>query len=137
NRADGERSWTVDIAARRSTAKQQADVLRSQAAKPAAQAEKLQEELKELKKTRKPDDLELQELATKAAQRAREANELRGKAQSIEDTAYDLKAVNPNAKNHEDTRMPEELLDFIEVKGREVEAALATLRKKSKDVVAP
>ena len=42
---------------------------------------------------------------------------------------YDLKAVNPNAKTEEDTRTPEELLDFIEVKSREVAEALAALRE--------
>ncbi len=42
---------------------------------------------------------------------------------------YDLKAVNPNAKNNEDTRTPEELLDLIEQKGREVAEAIAMLRK--------
>jgi len=47
----------------------------------------------------------------------------------IEAKNYDLKAVNPNAKNDEDTRTPEELLDFIEAKGREVVEALALLRK--------
>lgn len=41
---------------------------------------------------------------------------------------YDLKAVNPNAKNDGDTRTPTELLDLIEAKGREVSEALATLR---------
>ncbi len=41
---------------------------------------------------------------------------------------YDLKAVNPNAKNDEDTRSPEELLDLIEAKGREVAEAVAALR---------
>lgn len=46
----------------------------------------------------------------------------------IEAKNYDLKAVNPHAKNHEDTRTPEELLDLIEAKGREVAEAVATLR---------
>jgi type I restriction enzyme M protein len=44
---------------------------------------------------------------------------------------YDLKAVNPNAKSNEDTRTPEELLDFIEAKGREIAEALAALRKQA------
>ena len=48
--------------------------------------------------------------------------------QEIEAKKYDLKAVNPNAKSKVDTRMPEELLDLIEAKGREVTEALATLR---------
>lgn len=41
---------------------------------------------------------------------------------------YDLKAVNPNARSDEDTRTPEELLDLIEAKGREVAEALASIR---------
>ena len=48
--------------------------------------------------------------------------------QEIEAKNYDLKAVNPNAKSDEDTRTPEELLDFIEVKGKEVAEALKKLR---------
>jgi type I restriction enzyme M protein len=48
--------------------------------------------------------------------------------QEIEAKNYDLKAVNPNAKSDEDTRTPEELLDFIEAKGKEVAEALKTLR---------
>ncbi len=47
----------------------------------------------------------------------------------IEARNFDLKAVNPNAKSTEDTRTPEELLDIIEAKGREVEAAIADLRR--------
>lgn len=46
----------------------------------------------------------------------------------IEARGYDLKAVNPHAKRDEDTRTPEELLDIIEAKGREVSEALAALR---------
>lgn len=42
--------------------------------------------------------------------------------------SFDLKAVNPHAKQEEDTRTPEELLNLIEAKGREVAEALAALR---------
>ncbi len=35
---------------------------------------------------------------------------------------------NPNAKSEEDTRTPEELLDVIEAKGREVSEAIKNLR---------
>jgi len=48
--------------------------------------------------------------------------------QEIEAKNYDLKAVNPNRKPTEDTRTPEELLNLIEAKGREVAEALAALR---------
>jgi type I restriction enzyme M protein len=47
----------------------------------------------------------------------------------IETRRFDLKAVNPNAKSTEDTRTPEELLDIIEAKGREVDSAIAELRR--------
>jgi type I restriction enzyme M protein len=47
----------------------------------------------------------------------------------IEAKNYDLKAVNPHAKNDEDTRTPEELLDIIESRGREVAEAISALRR--------
>jgi type I restriction enzyme M protein len=48
----------------------------------------------------------------------------------IEAKNYDIKAVNPNRKDTTDTRTPEELLDIIEAKGKEVAEAIALLRKK-------
>ncbi|HEU0025695.1 MAG TPA: N-6 DNA methylase [Ktedonobacterales bacterium] len=47
----------------------------------------------------------------------------------IEARGYDLKAVNPNARREQDTRTPDELLDLVEAKGREVAEALAALRR--------
>ena len=46
----------------------------------------------------------------------------------IEERKYDLKAINPNRVEEIDTRTPEELLDIIESKGKEIQDALATLR---------
>lgn len=71
------------------------------------------------------------ELSITASTLETEARELTSKAQAIEDAVYDLKAVNPNAKSVEDTRTPEELLAVIEAKGREVQEALAVLRRVS------
>ena len=51
--------------------------------------------------------------------------------QEIEEKNYDLKAVNPNTKSNEDTRTPEELLDLIEAKGKEVAEALEILRSQA------
>ena len=48
--------------------------------------------------------------------------------EQVEASNSDLKGVNPNRKNEEDTRTPEELLDFIEEKGKEVAEAVKTLR---------
>ena len=47
----------------------------------------------------------------------------------IEERNYDLKAVNPHRPDETDTRTPEELLAEIEMHGRELDAALAELRK--------
>jgi len=49
--------------------------------------------------------------------------------EAIESKNYDLKAVNPNAKTEEDIRTPQDLLDIIAIKGKEVEQALILLRK--------
>ena len=48
--------------------------------------------------------------------------------EDLEARRLDLKAVNPNRKSDEDARTPEELLDIIESKGREIDAAIAELR---------
>jgi len=45
----------------------------------------------------------------------------------LEERGFDLKAVNPNRKIDEDTRTPEELIALIEMKQKEIAAALAEL----------
>jgi len=50
--------------------------------------------------------------------------------QEIEARNFDLKAVNPNRKNNEDTRTPEELIALIRAKSKEAEEALAALLSK-------
>jgi type I restriction enzyme M protein len=52
--------------------------------------------------------------------------------EEIRERNYDLKAVNPRARADEDTRTPEELLDLIEVEGREVAEAVAALREQAR-----
>jgi type I restriction enzyme M protein len=134
-RADSERSWTIDITARRQEAKRQADPLREKAQPLTAKATELRGQIKELKRHNTRDALaKIAELSITISTLDSEARELTGKAQAIEDAVYDLKAVNPNAKSVEDTRTPEELLDLIETKGREVQQALAVLRGVSKAV---
>jgi type I restriction enzyme M protein len=48
----------------------------------------------------------------------------------IEERGFDIKAVNPNRKIIVDDRTPDQILDEIEAKGREVAEALAALRAK-------
>ena len=127
-RADSERSWTVNIKDRKAEAKRQADPLRAQAAPLDEEANALRNQIKELKMAKPLDEAQIEALAAKATKLSRQASDLKSKAQAIENSAFDLKAVNPNAKSDEDMRTPEKLLEIIDLKGREVSEALATLR---------
>jgi len=50
--------------------------------------------------------------------------------EKIQAKNYDLKAVNPNRKDGEDTRTAEELIDLIESQASEITKALSNLRNK-------
>ena len=126
-RADGEHSWTVDLNDRKNKAAKEAEPLKRQARGKRQEAERLKEQLPDLEKDKRRPAV-LLESQERINELSREARELENQAQDIENAVYDLKAVNPNAKSDEDKRTPEELLDLIEAKGREVAAALAILR---------
>jgi len=130
-RADTELSWSIDIEQRRADARRQADPLRAQAARPAARAVQLRQQIKELEKAGSRDGDRIAALKSEAVSLEAEARDLNAKAQAIEDAVYDLKAVNPHARPDEDTRTPEDLIAIIEAKGREVTEALTTLRRPS------
>jgi len=129
SRADSERSWTVDLDERKRRADEEARPLREQSAAKVQEAVQWNERLKELKKAVKRNDAALAEAESKLAALNREARELANRAKEIEDAVYDLKAVNPHRKPEVDTRTPEDLIAFIEVKGREVSDALSMLRQ--------
>ena len=93
-----------------------------------AQAKGLEDTLREKRKAKTLSEPGLAVLEEEWKNVERAARESLAKAGSIEDAAYDLKAVNPNRKSDEDTRTPAQLLDFIDGKGREADAALARLR---------
>ena len=127
-RSDSERSWTVDFTARQRQAAEVAAPLKTQAQQKTDEATQWKVRLSDLKRA-KPRNFEAETAAQDRCQTlTKEARELSTQAQAIEDAAYDLKAVNPNAKTDQDTRTPAEWLDLIEAKGREVSAALARLR---------
>lgn len=126
-RGDGERSWTVPFASKLQQATEDAQPYREQAAKLSAEAKTLEDDLKQKRKgTTSKKTLEALEEKWKAV--LREARDNESKAQTIEDAVYDLKAVNPNKTDDSDKRTPAQLLDVIEEKGREADAALARLR---------
>ena len=127
-RADSDMSWTLDFTARRRKAADDARPFRQEETDKKAEANALRDTLNGLKKARPRDEAMIAETqaALDAANRA--ARVAAASSQAIEDAVYDLKAVNPNKKAALDSRTPGELLDLIELKGKEVAEALATLR---------
>jgi type I restriction enzyme S subunit len=127
-RADSELSWTVDMDERKRIASEEAQPLKDQSTTKSRQAAQWNEKLKELKKAKPQDDKAIEEAEASFKELTREARDFAAKAKEMEDAVYDLKAVNPNKKPDIDTRTPEELMDIIETKGREIHEALAALR---------
>ena len=127
-RGDSERSWIVDMDARKQSAAEQARPLKEQSTAKSQQAAQWSQRVADLRKARPRDDQAIEEAEVKLKELTRESRDLAGKAKEIEDAVYDLKAINPNRKPNVDTRTPEDLMNIIEAKGKEVAAALATLR---------
>ena len=127
-RGDSERSWTVSFAANLQQALEQARPYRERAAQLFSQAKLLEDDLKEKRKQKKATEETLAALENKWKSVLREARENESKAQTIEDAVYDLKAVNPNKTDDSDKRTPTQLLEVIEAKGHEADAALARLQ---------
>ena len=98
-----EMMWTIDITQKKKTAKLEADTLRKSA--------------KAIQDTNPILDKKQEE----------EVKDLLKKASAIEDSVYDLKAVNPNRKSEEDNRTPKELIDFIQKKDLEISKLLTSL----------
>jgi type I restriction enzyme M protein len=124
-RADSDYSWTVDIEARQEKARTEAAPLKREAQARQREMASLQQQLKKV--ARGSDAYAELQACLKTVEK--EARELKARAQAIEDAVYDLKAVNPHMVSEEDARTPQELLDLIEAKGKEIAAALALLRQ--------
>jgi type I restriction enzyme M protein len=127
-REDFERSWTVDLSARRAKAAADAQPFKDTARARSQEAERIKDRLGELKKARPRDEAAIADADTRVAGLLKQAREATNKAEGIESAVYDLKAVNPHRKAEVDQRTPAELLDLVEAKGREVADALAALR---------
>lgn len=126
-RGDGKQSWTLEFTTRLQAALEEARPHREKAAELSAQAKLLEDEFREKRKAKGFAESKLAELEEKWKAVEREARESQAKGDSIENAAYDLKAVNPNRVSQEDTRTPRQLLDFIAEKGREADNALNRL----------
>ena len=125
-RGDSERSWSVDIAKRRKKSKSDADAIRATTAGPKAlvsAARAVMAELKKAKKSAKRQNV----LKEQIKEHERTIREIESKADAIESAAFDLKAVNPNAKSNEDARSPADLLAFIADRSRRVSEIIERL----------
>lgn len=126
-RQESENSWTIDFAAKLQRALEEARPLREKAAVLAIEAERLDNEVRALRKAEVAKD-KISSALEQQKSAAREARETEAKAVAMEAAVYDLKAVNPNRRVEEDLRTPAEIIDVIEGKGREADAALSRLR---------
>lgn len=122
------RSWSVDFTARQRHAAEIAAPFKVQAQHKTDEANVWKARLNDLKRQRPRDPTAETEAQDRYQSISKEARELTARAQEIEEAAYDLKAVNPNAKADQEDRTPAELLSFIAEKGRDAAAALERLR---------
>ena len=129
DRADSELSWTVDMEDRKRRAAEEARPHHELATRKRQAAAQWKDQLKELKKAKPRDEAAIAEAEAKIKALTSESKEAAAKAKEIDDAVYDLKAVNPHKKPVIDTRTPEELLDIIEAKGKEIAEALKLLRR--------
>lgn len=128
-RADSERSWTMDLSARRAKAAADAQPFRDTARSRSQEADRSKDRLAELKKAKPRNEAAVEVAEANVKVLLKESREATNKADDIENAVYDLKAVNPNRVVEVDRRTPAELLDLIELKGREVAEALNKLRQ--------
>ena len=120
-------SWTVDFAARRRQAREDAKPHLVEVDRAKAAAVALKEELKALKAT-EPKSARIAELETQIREQDKAAREAQAKANAIDAAVFDLKAVNPNAVVKTDDRTPLQVIQSIEEQATIVSKALLTLR---------
>ena len=120
-------SWTVDFIARRAKAREEMKPHLDKVKDIKARVVTLKEQLKAHKKQKafRSVIIELQQQIKTQEKKARKAQV---KANAIDASVYDLKAVNPNAIAKVDTRTPMEVIENIEAQGEIVSAALAKLK---------
>lgn len=130
-REDSERSWTIDLSARKAKAADDARPFKETARAKTQEADAVKDRLGALKKAKPRDDAGVTAAEAELAALVKQAREATNKAEQIEDAVYDLKAVNPSRKAEVDERTPEQLLDLIEATGKEISEAVSMLRSMS------
>ena len=125
--AETDHSWSVDFAARRAKASEEAAPYRREAEVHREKALALREQAKARRKADRAE--QAYQLLPQIESAEKLAREAIAKVEAIEDAVFDLKAVNPREKKVVDTRTPAQLLETIKNKGAEVDDALARLGK--------
>ncbi len=122
-REESEQSWTLVLAARKAKAADDARPYHAAARSKSQEADGVKDRLSRWKKAKPRDDAAIAEAEKTVAALLRESRDNAAKAETIENAAYALKAVNSNRKTVVDA-----LMDLIDAKGREVAATLSRLR---------
>lgn len=125
--ANSDFSWTVDFAARRAKARLEMAPHLAEVERLKNQTVVLKEKLGTLKKAN-GDNAKMLVCRDELLALEKSGRDAQAKADTIDATTFDLKAVNPRAKVDRDTRTPSEILNAITEHGRTVEAALLRLR---------
>lgn len=120
-------SWTVDISARRAKAREEMAPHLAIVEQRKNEAVVLKAKLGELKKANAAAAIVTVREALAEAERA--GREAQAKADAIDASSFDLKAVNPRARVERDTRSPAQILEAIARHGREIDSALLKLGK--------
>ena len=118
----------VSLATGLQQALEEARPLRESAIQLSTQATALEDTFKERKKSGKATKKVLEKLEQDWKAKLKESRDASANAEAIENTVYDLKAVNPDRINTDDQRTPSQLLTVIAEKGKEADAALERLQ---------
>jgi hypothetical protein len=87
--------------------------IKEQATAKSQQAAQWLQRIVDLKNAFPCDDQAIEEAEAKVKELTRESRNLTAKAKEIEDTVYDLKAVNPHIRLLVDTRTPQEIAEAL------------------------
>lgn len=126
--AESDFSWTVDFMARRTKARDDMAPHLAEVEKRINEAVALKDKIATLKRA-KASEANIESCREELALVEKAQREAKAKADAIDATTFDLKAVNPRARVIRDTRSVGEVLESIEQHGKTVQEALATLRK--------
>ncbi len=120
-------SWTIDFADRRKIAREEMQPYLEEAAKLKGDVVALKEKLKVLRKN-SATTAEIEAVELKLKETEKSSRDAQAKADEIDASVFDLKAVNPNVVTRLDLRTADEIIGNIEYQGKIVADALNTLK---------